>query len=150
MVWLKSGLDQKWRLNHCQNCTLMGAEWNIRWWSEWRLDDGLYFREEAFMMSFIILQNWIFRSFKKDAESFLRVWFCIFFLYKNKICVFSFVLSKNCITFASCFWFLPGNLIRDDGKSCWAVSKSYRLNAAKSSRTRNILNRSDEKVHYRS
>ena len=31
-----------------------------------------------------------------------------------------------------------------------AVSKSYRLNAAKSSRTRNILNRSDEKVHYRS
>ena len=118
--------------------------------AEWRLDDGLYFREEPFMMSFIILQNWIFRSFKKDAESFLRVWFCIFFLYKNKICVFSFVLSKNCITFASCFWFLPGNLIRDDGKSCWAVSESYRLNAAKSSRTRNILNRSDEKVHYRS
>ena len=145
-IWLRSEMT----FESLSELHLVGAEWNIRWWSEWRLDDGLYFREEAFMMSFIILQNWIFRSFKKDAESFLRVWFCIFFLYKNKICVFSFVLSKNCITFASCFWFLPGNLIRDDGKSCWAVSKSYRLNAAKSSRTRNILNRSDEKVHYRS
>lgn len=64
---------------------------------------------------------------------------CIFFCIVEK-------LHYLCIMLL----ILPGNLIRDDGKSCWAVSKSYRLNAAKSSRTRNILNRSDEKVHYRS